>query len=39
VGRAQELGSFENHFYYMFVAVRLGSFAGIAGKEEEIHFV
>lgn len=33
----QELTGFQDHFYYVFVAVIFGAFAGIPVEEEDIH--
>jgi hypothetical protein len=33
----QKLTGFYDHFYYMFVAVIFGAFAGIPVEEEDIH--
>jgi hypothetical protein len=33
----QELTGFHDHFYYVFITVILGAFAGIPVEEEDIH--
>jgi hypothetical protein len=37
VRRVEELGSFKDHLYDMLVAMMFRSFAGIEGKEEDVH--
>jgi hypothetical protein len=37
VGTIEELGGFKDHLYDMLVAMMFRGFAGIEGKEEDVH--